>query len=171
MCALWLLTELNCYTTRKVNKSDSPNSQTRHVWWRVPFPALPFWKWQNSLSRLLPLPMQGIIKAEDFFSKKPEFMLWAQEVRKVNTDVLGQPLGRFGHALSEGTSQRLKMHLKIFYSTWIDTNCWQPQCIVMGLTYTNTDAHTCLHTYLDLRIFCKQKCVDICVCNAVKIYT
>lgn len=32
----------------------------------------------------------GIIKAEDFFSKKPEFMLWAQEVRKVNTDVLGQ---------------------------------------------------------------------------------
>ena len=33
----------------------------------------------------------GIIKAEDFFSKKPEFMLWAQEVRKVNTDILGQP--------------------------------------------------------------------------------
>eukprot|EP00435_Cladocopium_sp_Y103_P013276 s3143_g3.t1 len=32
----------------------------------------------------------GIIKAEDFFSKKPEFMLWAQEVRKVNTDILGQ---------------------------------------------------------------------------------
>ena len=67
--------------------------------------------------------MQGIIKAEDFFSKKPEFMLWAQEVRKVNTDVLGQPLGRFGHALSEGTSQRLKRHLKMFYSTWIGTNC------------------------------------------------
>jgi len=32
----------------------------------------------------------GIIKQEDYFAKKPEFMLWAQEVRKVNTDVLGQ---------------------------------------------------------------------------------
>ncbi|CAK8991726.1 unnamed protein product [Durusdinium trenchii] len=32
----------------------------------------------------------GIIKAEDFFNKKAEFMLWAQEVRKVNTDILGQ---------------------------------------------------------------------------------
>ena len=86
-----------------VDESDSPNSQTRHVCWRVPFPAL---------------PAQGIIKAEDFFSKKPEFMLWAQEVRKVNTDVLGQPPGRFGHALSEGTlQQRLKRHLKNVYST------------------------------------------------------
>jgi len=32
----------------------------------------------------------GIIKQEDYFAKKPEFMLWAQEVRKVNTDILGQ---------------------------------------------------------------------------------
>ena len=85
-----------------VDESNSPNSQTRHVWWRVPFPALPFGN-GLPLSPLLPLPMQGIIKAEDFFSKKPEFMLWAQEVRKVNTDVLGQPPGRFSRALSEGT--------------------------------------------------------------------
>mmetsp|Transcript_91886 Transcript_91886/g.163582 ORF Transcript_91886/g.163582 Transcript_91886/m.163582 type:complete len:289 (-) Transcript_91886:117-983(-) len=32
----------------------------------------------------------GIIKQEDFFGKKPEFLLWAAEVRKVNTDALGQ---------------------------------------------------------------------------------
>jgi len=32
----------------------------------------------------------GIIKQEDFFAKKPEFLLWASEVRKVNTDILGQ---------------------------------------------------------------------------------
>merc|ERR1712196_409369 len=32
----------------------------------------------------------GIIKAEDFFNKKPEFMAWAMEVKKSNTDMLGQ---------------------------------------------------------------------------------
>merc|ERR1712130_202556 len=32
----------------------------------------------------------GIIKAEDFFNKKPEFMAWAMEVKKQNTDMLGQ---------------------------------------------------------------------------------
>jgi len=32
----------------------------------------------------------GIIKTEDFFSKKTEFLIWAAEVRKVNTDALGQ---------------------------------------------------------------------------------
>merc|ERR1712151_694722 len=32
----------------------------------------------------------GVIKAEDFFNKKPEFLLWAMEVKKENTDVMGQ---------------------------------------------------------------------------------
>eukprot|EP00933_Yihiella_yeosuensis_P026497 TRINITY_DN20581_c0_g1_i1.p1 TRINITY_DN20581_c0_g1~~TRINITY_DN20581_c0_g1_i1.p1 ORF type:complete len:290 (+),score=109.16 TRINITY_DN20581_c0_g1_i1:61-930(+) len=32
----------------------------------------------------------GILKPEDFFNKKPEFLLWASEVKKTNTDVLGQ---------------------------------------------------------------------------------
>mmetsp|Transcript_84638 Transcript_84638/g.274188 ORF Transcript_84638/g.274188 Transcript_84638/m.274188 type:complete len:311 (-) Transcript_84638:50-982(-) len=32
----------------------------------------------------------GIIKAEDFFNKKPEFLLWALEVKKENTDAMGQ---------------------------------------------------------------------------------
>lgn len=32
----------------------------------------------------------GIIKPEDFFNKKPEFLLWAMEVKKENTDAMGQ---------------------------------------------------------------------------------
>jgi len=32
----------------------------------------------------------GVIKAEDFFAKKPEFLLWAMEVKKENTDAMGQ---------------------------------------------------------------------------------
>merc|ERR1712187_725696 len=32
----------------------------------------------------------GVIKAEDFFNKKPEFLCWAMEYKKVNTDMLGQ---------------------------------------------------------------------------------
>merc|ERR1712157_673176 len=32
----------------------------------------------------------GVIKAEDFFNKKPEFLMWSMEVKKVNTDMLGQ---------------------------------------------------------------------------------
>merc|ERR1719247_2884932 len=32
----------------------------------------------------------GVIKVEDFFNKKPEFLLWAMEVKKVNTDAMGQ---------------------------------------------------------------------------------
>merc|ERR1712187_310881 len=32
----------------------------------------------------------GVIKAEDFFNKKPEFLSWSMEVKKVNTDMLGQ---------------------------------------------------------------------------------
>merc|ERR1712048_641671 len=32
----------------------------------------------------------GVIKAEDFFNKKPEFLSWAMEVKKVNTDMGGQ---------------------------------------------------------------------------------
>merc|ERR1711959_87962 len=32
----------------------------------------------------------GVIKNEDFFNKKPEFLLWAMEVRKENTDQMGQ---------------------------------------------------------------------------------
>eukprot|EP00927_Polykrikos_kofoidii_P076700 TRINITY_DN73747_c0_g1_i1.p1 TRINITY_DN73747_c0_g1~~TRINITY_DN73747_c0_g1_i1.p1 ORF type:complete len:311 (-),score=102.03 TRINITY_DN73747_c0_g1_i1:105-1010(-) len=32
----------------------------------------------------------GVIKPEDFFAKKPEFLLWAMEVKKVKTDCLGQ---------------------------------------------------------------------------------
>mmetsp|Transcript_82383 Transcript_82383/g.191327 ORF Transcript_82383/g.191327 Transcript_82383/m.191327 type:complete len:295 (+) Transcript_82383:59-943(+) len=32
----------------------------------------------------------GIIKQEDFFNKKPEFLLWALEVKKENTDAMGQ---------------------------------------------------------------------------------
>eukprot|EP00928_Gymnodinium_smaydae_P072923 TRINITY_DN56202_c0_g1_i1.p1 TRINITY_DN56202_c0_g1~~TRINITY_DN56202_c0_g1_i1.p1 ORF type:complete len:291 (-),score=109.64 TRINITY_DN56202_c0_g1_i1:43-915(-) len=32
----------------------------------------------------------GIIKQEDFFNKKPEFLMWAMEVKKVDTDALGQ---------------------------------------------------------------------------------
>jgi hypothetical protein len=32
----------------------------------------------------------GILKAEDFFSKKAEFLVWAMEVKKANTDALGQ---------------------------------------------------------------------------------
>merc|ERR1712061_664973 len=32
----------------------------------------------------------GVIKQEDFFNKKPEFLLWAMEVKKENTDAMGQ---------------------------------------------------------------------------------
>merc|ERR1712187_525565 len=32
----------------------------------------------------------GVVKAEDFFNKKPEFLCWSMEVKKVNTDMLGQ---------------------------------------------------------------------------------
>mmetsp|Transcript_67017 Transcript_67017/g.178487 ORF Transcript_67017/g.178487 Transcript_67017/m.178487 type:complete len:239 (-) Transcript_67017:221-937(-) len=32
----------------------------------------------------------GIIKQEDFFNKKPEFLLWAMEVKKSDTDAMGQ---------------------------------------------------------------------------------
>lgn len=32
----------------------------------------------------------GIIKAEDFYNKKPEFLTWAMEVKKANTDGMGQ---------------------------------------------------------------------------------
>lgn len=32
----------------------------------------------------------GVIKAEDFFAKKPEFLLWAMEVKKTDTDAMGQ---------------------------------------------------------------------------------
>mmetsp|Transcript_110480 Transcript_110480/g.236077 ORF Transcript_110480/g.236077 Transcript_110480/m.236077 type:complete len:328 (-) Transcript_110480:161-1144(-) len=32
----------------------------------------------------------GVLKQEDFFNKKPEFLCWAAEVRKANTDALGQ---------------------------------------------------------------------------------
>lgn len=36
----------------------------------------------------------GIIKVEDFFGKKPEFLLWAMEVKKENTDQMGQMMQR-----------------------------------------------------------------------------
>merc|ERR1712039_1012508 len=32
----------------------------------------------------------GVIKGEDFFNKKPEFLCWASEVKKENTDEMGQ---------------------------------------------------------------------------------
>merc|ERR1711957_776153 len=32
----------------------------------------------------------GVLKAEDFFNKKPEFLAWALEVKKENTDTMGQ---------------------------------------------------------------------------------
>jgi len=32
----------------------------------------------------------GVIKQEDFFNKKPEFISWALEVKKTNVDALGQ---------------------------------------------------------------------------------
>merc|ERR1712217_742481 len=32
----------------------------------------------------------GVIKVEDFFNKKPEFLAWASEVRKEDTNVMGQ---------------------------------------------------------------------------------
>ncbi|CAE8658277.1 unnamed protein product, partial [Polarella glacialis] len=32
----------------------------------------------------------GIIKPEDFFNKKPEFLSWAMDVKKSNTDAMGQ---------------------------------------------------------------------------------
>mmetsp|Transcript_22802 Transcript_22802/g.45839 ORF Transcript_22802/g.45839 Transcript_22802/m.45839 type:complete len:359 (+) Transcript_22802:38-1114(+) len=32
----------------------------------------------------------GVIKAEDFYNKKPEFLLWAMEVKKQATDNMGQ---------------------------------------------------------------------------------
>merc|ERR1712194_64045 len=32
----------------------------------------------------------GVIKSEDFFNKKPEFLAWASEVKKENTDEMGQ---------------------------------------------------------------------------------
>jgi hypothetical protein len=32
----------------------------------------------------------GVIKVEDFFNKKPEFLAWAMEVKKENTDSMGQ---------------------------------------------------------------------------------
>merc|ERR1740138_680278 len=32
----------------------------------------------------------GILKAEDFFAKKAEFLVWAMEVKKANTDAMGQ---------------------------------------------------------------------------------
>jgi len=32
----------------------------------------------------------GILKAEDFFNKKAEFLVWAMEVKKANTDAMGQ---------------------------------------------------------------------------------
>lgn len=36
----------------------------------------------------------GVIKVEDFFNKKPEFLLWALEVKKENTDQMGQMMQR-----------------------------------------------------------------------------
>merc|ERR1739848_875363 len=32
----------------------------------------------------------GVIKVEDFFNKKPEFLLWAMDFKKMNTDDMGQ---------------------------------------------------------------------------------
>merc|ERR1712099_184872 len=32
----------------------------------------------------------GVIKSEDFFAKKPEFLAWASEIKKENTDEMGQ---------------------------------------------------------------------------------
>jgi len=32
----------------------------------------------------------GVIKPEDFYNKKPEFLSWAMEVKKENTDTMGQ---------------------------------------------------------------------------------
>jgi len=32
----------------------------------------------------------GVLKAEDFFAKKAEFLVWAMEVKKSNTDAMGQ---------------------------------------------------------------------------------
>merc|ERR1712039_215365 len=32
----------------------------------------------------------GVIKQEDFFNKKPEFLMWAAEVKHENTDEMGQ---------------------------------------------------------------------------------